>query len=67
MEKNFELYEKILFYSQYKANRDDVIRIFNFLIGASEIHDKDSSEFENSKNKLLNNIRKTKIKNILKD
>lgn len=68
LEKNFEIHEKILFYSQYKASRDDVIRIFDFLIGATtgfQGMDKDVDEFHEKKNEMLNNIRRNRIKNIL--
>lgn len=67
LEKNFETYEKILYYSQYKSNREDILNIFKVLIGDPDDYDKDTVEFVEKRNELLNSVRRTKIKNFLKD
>ena len=67
LEKNFETYEKILYYSQYKSSREDILNIFNLLIGTSNVFDKDTIEFIEKRNELLNSVRRSKIENILKN
>jgi hypothetical protein len=67
MEKNWETYEKILHYNQYRCTRKDVDKTFNDSLLDIMKEDEDVSDaLEEKKNELISLIRKNKIDNIIK-